>query len=89
MVAPRTRSGPSARVTLWRSAWTITTERPGGVGPGRFDDVPPRYHPEGNVRYAEHDFLQQCGLPVQLLAGLFLRVLRHHPQHHDHHDGEG
>lgn len=64
---------PAERVALWHAALEILSERPAGVGPGRFDDVPPRFLPEGDVRWAEHDILQQgaeLGWP-----GLILTVL--------------
>ncbi len=64
---------PEDRVALWHAALQILSERPAGVGPGRFDDVPPRFLPEGDVRWAEHDVLQQgaeLGWP-----GLILTVL--------------
>jgi O-antigen ligase len=47
------------RVALWHGALEILLDHPTGVGPGRFDDVPPHYLPEGDVRWADHDFLQQ------------------------------
>ncbi|HET9725037.1 MAG TPA: hypothetical protein VFR44_14510, partial [Actinomycetota bacterium] len=49
---------PAERVALWHAALQILSERPTGVGPGRFDNVPPRFLPEGDVRWAEHDILQ-------------------------------
>lgn len=64
---------PAERVALWHSALEILSERPAGVGPGRFDDVPPRFLPEGDVRWAEHDILQQ-GAELGW-AGLVLTVL--------------
>jgi hypothetical protein len=47
------------RAALWHAAWLITLE-PGAEGPGRFDNVPPRFLPEGDVRWAYHDFLEQA-----------------------------
>lgn len=64
---------PEDRVALWHAALEILSERPAGVGPGRFDDVPPRFLPEGEVRWAEHDVLQQ-GAELGW-AGLILTVL--------------
>lgn len=64
---------PEDRVALWHAALEILSERPAGVGPGRFDDVPPRFLPEGDVRWAEHDVLQQ-GAELGW-AGLILTVL--------------
>jgi O-antigen ligase len=64
---------PEDRVALWHAALDILSERPTGVGPGRFDDVPPRFLPEGDVRWAEHDVLQQ-GAELGW-AGLILTVL--------------
>lgn len=61
------------RVALWHAALEILSERPAGVGPGRFDDVPPRFLPEGDVRWADHDVLQQ-GAELGW-AGLILTVL--------------
>lgn len=61
------------RVALWHSALEILTEDPGGVGPGRFDDAQPKFLPEGDVRWAENDFLQQ-GAELGW-AGLVLTVL--------------
>lgn len=65
--------GPPDRVALWHAALEILSERPTGVGPGRFDDVPPRFLPEGDVRSAEHDILQQ-GAELGW-AGLILTIL--------------
>lgn len=64
---------PEDRVALWHAALEILSERPAGVGPGRFDDVPPRFLPEADVRWAEHDVLQQ-GAELGW-AGLILTVL--------------
>jgi O-antigen ligase len=61
------------RVAAWHSALEIMAEEPGGVGPGRFDDVPPRLLPDGDARWAENDFLQQ-GAELGWL-GLILTVL--------------
>lgn len=47
------------RVALWHGALEIALDHPTGVGPGRFDDVPPHYLPDGDVRWADNDFLQQ------------------------------
>jgi len=60
------------RVALWHAALEILAEEPGGVGPGRFDNVPPRLLPEG-ARWADNDFLQQ-GAELGW-AGLILTVL--------------
>ncbi|HEU4356092.1 MAG TPA: hypothetical protein VFT27_10930 [Actinomycetota bacterium] len=64
---------PAERVALWHAALQILSERPVGVGPGRFDNVPPRFLPEGDVRWAEHDVLQQ-GAELGW-AGVILTVL--------------
>src|SRR3990170_8976709 len=61
------------RVALWHAALEILAENPGGVGPGRFDDVPPRLLPGGEVRWAHDEFLQQ-GAELGWL-GLILTVL--------------
>jgi hypothetical protein len=47
------------RAALWHGALEILLDHPTGVGPGRFDDVPPHYLPDGDVRWADNDFLQQ------------------------------
>ena len=61
------------RVALWHAALEILAENPGGVGPGRFDDVPPRLLPGGEVRWARDEFLQQ-GAELGWL-GMILTVL--------------
>jgi hypothetical protein len=63
------------RAALWHAAWLITLE-PGAAGPGRFDNVPPRFLPEGDVRWAYHDFLEQAAElgweGLVLTSGLFV-----------------
>jgi len=64
------------RLERWHAAWTIMVERPGGVGPGRFDNVPPRFLPDGGARHADHDFLEQGAelgwIGFALTAALFV-----------------
>lgn len=61
------------RVALWHAALEILAEKPGGVGPGRFDNVPPRLLPDQDARWADNGFLQQ-GAELGWL-GLILTVL--------------
>lgn len=73
------------RVALWHAALEILAENPGGVGPGRFDNVPPRLLPDGDARWAHDEFLQQGAelgwlgliLTVLLFLWAFARLLVH------------
>jgi len=61
------------RIALWHDALSILAERPGGVGPARFDDVPPRLVDDPDAEWAHNEFLQQ-GAELGW-AGLVLTVL--------------
>ena len=77
------RAVGDVRLDRWHAAWTIMVERPAGVGPGRFDNVPPRLLPDAGARHADHDFLEQgaelgwigFGLTVALFLWGFATLL--------------
>lgn len=47
------------RVTLWHDSLRIIAEYPGGIGPGRFTQMPPRLLRDRDARWAHNGFLQQ------------------------------
>jgi hypothetical protein len=70
---PLVRALTERRLVLWHESLVIIGERPGGVGPGRFDRVSPTAIADQDARWAHQEFLQQG---VELgLAGLALAVL--------------
>ncbi len=47
------------RLTLWHESLQIIRQEPGGVGPGRFQDVAPLARRDRDARWAHNEFLQQ------------------------------
>ena len=61
------------RLELWHESLALIADHPGGVGPGRFQDVDPTALRDRDARWAHNEFLQQG---VELgWAGLVLVVL--------------
>ena len=61
------------RLELWHESLALIADHPGGVGPGRFQDVDPTALQDRDARWAHNEFLQQG---VELgWAGLVLVVL--------------
>ena len=61
------------RLELWHESLALIADHPGGVGPGRFQDVDPTALGDRDARWAHNEFLQQG---VELgWAGLVLVVL--------------
>lgn len=61
------------RLALWHESLVLIADHPGGVGPGRFQDVAPTALRDRDARWAHNEFLQQG---VELgWAGIVLVVL--------------
>jgi O-antigen ligase len=70
---PLVRGLTERRLVLWHESLQIIGDHPGGVGPGRFDEVSPTAIADQDARWAHNEFLQEG---VELgWAGLALVVL--------------
>jgi O-antigen ligase len=54
-----TRALTERRLELWHESLSIIAHHPGGVGPGRFQNVDPLARHDPDARWAHNEFLQQ------------------------------